>query len=77
LFKIFVFSLGTVGVGGSLHNIEGNTIVYYTWGLGNILDNPVEAYSLLCGISIAKEEGVISLLVFGDSMLVIKAMIFQ
>lgn len=40
-------------------------------------NNLEEAYSLWCGIPFSKEKVIGSLLVFGDSILVIKAMIGQ
>jgi hypothetical protein len=37
-----------------------------------MLNNLVEAYSLWCGLSITKENGIGTLSVFGDSLLIIK-----
>lgn len=61
--------------GASFHGRGENMIVDYTQGLRNISNNLTNAYSLWCGLSIAKGKDVRSLLVFGDSTLVIKAMI--
>jgi len=60
------------GVGESLHDPRGNTIVYYAWGLGKVSNNLVEAYSLWREISIEKYEEKKKMIAFGDSFLVIK-----
>jgi ribonuclease HI len=62
-------------VGGSLHNLRGTSIISYSQGLDHLSNNLVEAYNLLCGLSIAKEENIRSISVFGDLMIIIKTMI--
>jgi hypothetical protein len=42
-----------------------------------VLNNLAEVYSLWCGLFIAKENGLRTLFVFGDSLLIIKATIAQ
>jgi hypothetical protein len=54
--------------GGSLHDLRGTTITFYAWGLRNVSNNLAEAYALCCGLFR-------TLLVFGDSMIFIKALI--
>jgi ribonuclease HI len=56
----------------TIHDPRGNQIVNYALGFGNVSNNLVEAYSLWCGLIIAKDEGIKSLIVFGDSLLVIR-----
>jgi hypothetical protein len=35
---------------GFIRNLEGNSVAYYTWGLGNVSNNTVEVYAFLEGI---------------------------
>jgi ribonuclease HI len=68
---------GVAGVGGSIHDLGGRQVDHYALGLGNVSKNLAEAYSLWCGIVIVKEEGIKSLTVLGDSMLVIRVVMDQ
>jgi hypothetical protein len=61
--------------GGSLHDPRGTTILSFAWGLGQASNNLVEAYVSLCGLILTKEVNVRVLFVFGDLMIVIKAML--
>jgi ribonuclease HI len=47
--------------------------VNYVWGLGSISNNLAEAYSLWCGLNIAKETRIKALTVLGDSLLIVRA----
>jgi ribonuclease HI len=49
--------------------------LYYTWGHGNVSNNILQAYSLSKGLDITKEEGLKTLIILGDSILVIRAMV--
>jgi ribonuclease HI len=59
----------------SLFDLRGNQIDYYAWGFVNVFNNMVEAYSLWKGLDIKKEEGLKTLIILGDSMLVMRAMV--
>jgi ribonuclease HI len=65
---------GEAGVGGIPLDIGGNQIASYAWGLGEVSNNMVDAYFLWKGLDINKGEGLKSIIILGDSMLVIKAM---
>jgi ribonuclease HI len=52
--------------------IQENIVIHYSWGLGAASNNIVEAYALLQGLSITKEWNITKLVVFGDSMMVVK-----
>jgi hypothetical protein len=63
--------------GGSLHDCRGNKIAHYVLGLGKVSNNLAKTYSLWCGLIMARKNGINNLFVFGDSMLVMKAMMTQ
>jgi len=60
-------------VGMILFYPKGNQIAYYAYGIGNVSNNIVRAYSLWKGLDIAKVEGLKYIIVLRDLMLVIKA----
>ena len=62
-------------MGGSIHDPKGNKIVHYAWGLGNVTDNLFEAYLLWCTLNITRKYGIMTLYVFGNSMLIIQEVI--
>jgi ribonuclease HI len=64
--------IGVVGASGSLLDPGGNIVTHYSWGLRVTSNNTAEAYALLQGLSIAKERNVTKLVIFGDSMMVIR-----
>lgn len=66
--------MGVANERGSIHDPRGRKVVHYALGLGNVSNNLAEGYSLWCGLVIAKEEGIRTLTVPGDSMLAIRAM---
>jgi hypothetical protein len=55
--------------------LEGNEIVNYAWGLGEVSNNLVESYTLWCGLNLAKEDGIIRLVMLGDSLFIIQVVI--
>jgi len=63
------------GTSGKIHDPEGNEIVNCSWGLGKVSNNLAEAYAFWCGLNLAKEEGIRILVVFGDSLFIIEAII--
>jgi hypothetical protein len=56
----------------NIDDLEGKRLMYYTWGLRNVSNNIIEAYSLWMGLSLANEIGIQTLLVLGNSMLISK-----
>lgn len=62
-------------MGGIIRNPKGNLVTSYAWGLGNVSNNTVEAYVLWEDIEIAREMRIHKLVIFGNSMLVIRAII--
>jgi ribonuclease HI len=60
------------GARGIIQDHEGNEVVNYIWGLGNVSNNLDEVYVAMCGLIMAKEERISNLIVFGDSLLVIQ-----
>jgi ribonuclease HI len=58
--------------GGTIHDPRGNHIVNYALGLGNVSNDLAEDYSLWCGLVIANVERIKTLILFGDSLLVIR-----
>jgi ribonuclease HI len=65
----------SVGAGGALHDLRGTLAISFAWGLSQLSNNLVEAYALLCGLTLAKEKNVRALSILGDSMIIIKIMI--
>jgi ribonuclease HI len=45
---------------------------YYAWGLGTTTNNIAEAFALYAGLKFARERNIPQLLVFGDSVLIVK-----
>ena len=66
---------GQAGAGGIIKDLQGNLMVSFEWGLGQMSNNKAEAYGLLLGSHIAKNLGLRNLLILGDSAIIIKAMI--
>jgi ribonuclease HI len=67
--------VGVAGAGGILYDPGGNIIARFSWGPGSVSNNKVEAYGLFAGISLARSHMVSKLLIFNDSMLIIRAII--
>jgi ribonuclease HI len=66
---------GIAGAGGILGDPGGNRVIQFAWGLGLASNNLVEAYALWNGLRLAYEEGVRPMIILGDSMLVIRAIL--
>jgi ribonuclease HI len=60
------------GEGEILYYRREKIIISYAWGLRQVSNNQGEAYTLLCGILLAKEANIKALSIIGDSMVVIK-----
>lgn len=61
--------------GGIICDPGGNTIVSFTWGLGQVSNNLAEAYAIWEGIRIAIGMGIQNHSILGDSMMVIRTLI--
>lgn len=66
---------GSAGAGGVITLANGNTLCNYAWGLGIDSNNAAEFCSLWQGLKIARDKGIGNITVFGDSRLLISALI--
>ena len=60
--------------GGVLFSDENSVLATYAWGLGSMTNNKAEALALWQGLKQAHERNLDSLVVFGDSKLIIQAL---
>jgi ribonuclease HI len=58
-------------VGGVIICPRGNQVLSFHWNLGIAINNQVEAYALYQGLLLAKRRNIHSLLVIGDSNIII------
>lgn len=65
---------GQAGAGGIIKDAQGNLMVSFEWGLGQMSNNRAEAYGLLLGTHISKKLGLLNILILGDSAIIIAAM---
>ena len=65
-----------VGGGGILTNPEGIVEFRYAWGLGWKTNNLAEVYGLFLGLTLAQNKGIKKLQFQGDSMIIIRHMIY-
>ena len=65
---------GLAGGGGVLLSDENTILATYAWGLGTMSNNKAEALALWQGLRQAQERNLDSLVVFGDSKLIIQAL---
>jgi ribonuclease HI len=65
------------GVGGIIYKPEGNIVTNYAWGLGTLTTNEVESFVLYASIKLAISHQISNLIICGDSMLVIRAIIHK
>ena len=66
---------GSAGAGGVISLANGNMLSKYAWGLGIESNNAAEFCGLWQGLKIARAKGIDKILVFGDSRLLINALI--
>jgi len=64
-------------VEGSIHDLERTKVESFPLGFGNVSNHLVKAYSLWRGLFITKEEGIKTLIVLRDSILVIRVVMDQ
>eukprot|EP00253_Pinus_taeda_P022475 PITA_22475 len=67
---------GIAGSGGVLLNPGGFTEMRFHWGLGIETNNRAQALALWQGLNLAINKNILSLSVFGDSRLIIQALLF-
>jgi len=67
-------NLGQAGAGGIIKDQNGQVIITYEWGLGNMTNNMAEAYNLLLGVNIMRKLQVKNPIIIGDSAIMIAAM---
>eukprot|EP00253_Pinus_taeda_P024317 PITA_24317 len=67
---------GVAGSGGVLLSPGGFPELRFHWGLGIETNNRAEALALWQGLSLAINRNILSLSVFGDSRLIIQALLF-
>ena len=65
---------GLAGGGGVLLSDENTILATYVWGLGIMSNNKAEVLALWQGLRQAQERNIDSLVVFGDSKLIIQAL---
>ena len=63
---------GASGGGGVILDPGGKPILSYAWGLGHDSNNRAEALSLWKGLKLSHSNKITSLLVFGDSLIIIQ-----
>jgi ribonuclease HI len=61
--------------GGVICKLRGQSVISFSWGLGSMTNNEVEALALYAGIRLAQTEGIQNLVVCGDSMMIIRALV--
>ena len=66
---------GSAGAGGVISLANGNMLSSFAWGLGIESNNVAEFCGLWQGLKIARAKGIDKILVFGDSRLLINALI--
>jgi hypothetical protein len=60
-----------VGMGGSLLDPRGNTIIHYAWGLGLASNNIAEAYALFQDLRLTKDRNIFRIVSFEYFMMVV------
>ena len=63
-----------MGGGGVILSPGGSTELHFSWGLGHETNNRSKALALWQGLNLAIKRNFLSILVFGDSRLIIQAM---
>ena len=63
---------GLVGASGLIFHSKGNKIKEYSWGIGKQTNNSAEWIALIKGLELERNIGIEELVVFGDSMTVVK-----
>ena len=63
------------GAGGIICNGNGDVLIEYEWGLGNLSNNRAEALALYQGLLQRQRLGIRTAIVIGDSAIVISLMV--
>eukprot|EP00253_Pinus_taeda_P036249 PITA_36249 len=67
-------NLGVAGVRGVIYTPNGEPLVTFEWGLGNLSNNRAEALALYQGLYQIQIHGIRKVLIFGDSAIIISLM---
>ena len=65
-------NLGIAGASGVIFDSKGNKIKEYSWGIGKKTNNCIEWLALIKGLELARNIDIQELVVFGDSMMVVR-----
>jgi ribonuclease HI len=65
------FSSGVASVGGVIFSPRGTLRLTFSWSLVTITNNQVEAYALLQGLLLARQQGLECISILGDLKVVI------
>lgn len=68
-------NLGNAGAGGVIKNIDGVSILQFSWGLGINSSIQVEALALFQGLNLLLKLEIEEAIIFGDSEVIIKTMV--
>jgi ribonuclease HI len=60
------------GAGGIIYDSDGQKVVDFSWGLGKNTNNRAETLAMYMGLKISHAQSILSLVVLGDSEIVIK-----
>ena len=66
---------GMAGAGGLICNGNGDALLDYEWGLGSLSNNTAEALALYQGLIQLQKLGINTVVIIGDSAIVINLMI--
>lgn len=66
---------GLAGAGGLICNANGETILHFEWGLGELSNNRAEGLALYQGLTQLIKIGIKKVIVFGDSAIIIRLMV--
>lgn len=65
------------GAGGIIYKPGDQIVTNYAWGLGSLTNNEAEAYALYACINLGFYKRIKNLIICGDSMLVIRAIVHK
>lgn len=66
---------GLAGAGGLICNANGEPILHFEWGLGELSNNRVEGLALFQGLTQLIKLGIKKVIIFGDSAIIIRLMV--
>jgi hypothetical protein len=60
---------------GVIYKPRGEPLIKFSWGLGSISNNEAEALALYATVRLAHTEGIQNIIVYGDSLLIIRTLV--